>query len=117
MVNVADATGDAPAGTTLVTNTGTTETGVTPDPSIVLTKEITQVNDTNGNGILGDAGDEILYDLNVTNTGNTSLANVRITDTRLGLANAPLTTPSAGANLAPTQSLSLIHISEPTRPY
>ncbi|WP_168797704.1 DUF7507 domain-containing protein [Aliishimia ponticola] len=104
ILNEADATGNVPGGTTLETEPDTAETGVSLTPGIELTKAITQVTDTNGNGILGDAGDEVLYDLTVTNTGITSLANVRVTDAKLGLTNAALTAPSTGANLAPGDS-------------
>ena len=65
-----------------------------PMPGIVLTKRIADVIDTNGNGLFGDLGDEILYSLEATNTGNTALANVVLTDELLELDAAPMD-PSA----------------------
>lgn len=111
IANVADATGTPQPGTTLVTITDTTDTGADPAPAITLTKAITAVNDANGNGILGDSGDEIVYDLTVTNSGFTSLADVRVTDAEIGLSDAPLTSPTAGANLAAGDSGAIIGLS------
>ncbi len=85
IVNIADATGTPPSGTTLETVTSSTNTGISPAPGITLVKAITDVVDVNGNGLFGDVGDTIVYDLTVTNTGNTSLAGVTLTDAKLGL--------------------------------
>ncbi|MEL7178719.1 MAG: SdrD B-like domain-containing protein [Pseudomonadota bacterium] len=104
IANAATADGTPPTGTTIVTNTDTTETGDTPTPIIELTKEITAVTDANGNGILGDAGDTVTYDFEVFNNGNTSLANIRIDDPALDLVNARLTQPSLNPALAPGES-------------
>ncbi|MEM1340730.1 MAG: hypothetical protein AAGF68_00325 [Pseudomonadota bacterium] len=61
-------------------------------PEITLVKAITSVTNTSvPAGILGDAGDTINYTLTVTNTGNTSLADITVTDALLGLSNAPVT--------------------------
>ncbi|MCH2078009.1 MAG: hypothetical protein MK180_14220 [Rhodobacteraceae bacterium] len=105
--NTASVTGTPPPGTTITSTPDSTETGVAPSPSIVLTKEITAVTDANSNSILGDAGDTVTYDLIVTNTGNTSLGSIGITDAELGLVDVPLNTPSAGAALAPGASGSI----------
>jgi uncharacterized repeat protein (TIGR01451 family) len=59
-------------------------------PSIDIAKSITGVADTNGNGIFGDPGDMVTYDFTVTNTGNTALAGVTITDGLLGLSDEPV---------------------------
>jgi len=67
------------------------------EPAIVLTKAIADVRDLNGNGLFGDVGDEVVYNFTVTNTGNTSLANVTVTDALLGLTAVPVVQP----NLAP----------------
>ncbi|WP_165611810.1 DUF7507 domain-containing protein [Cognatiyoonia koreensis] len=54
-----------------------------PIPSLSVIKSITDVADTNGSGIT-DAGDTLTYGFVVTNTGNVALADVAITDPRVG---------------------------------
>ncbi|MEO1346065.1 MAG: hypothetical protein AAFV74_18130 [Pseudomonadota bacterium] len=70
---------------------------IASQPELTLTKSVSSVADTNGNGVIGDAGDTITYDFEVENTGNTSLAGVGITDPLLGLTNVAVTP----VNLAP----------------
>lgn len=48
---------------------------------IALVKSVTSVEDTNGTGAFGDAGDTVNYVFTVENTGQTSLAQVTVTDT------------------------------------
>lgn len=54
-----------------------------PVPSLELVKSVSSVEDTNGSGIFGDAGDLVNYTFTATNTGNTSLAAISVTDTGL----------------------------------
>jgi hypothetical protein len=65
--------------------------------ALTLVKSITSVADTNGSGLLGDAGDTVTYAFRVENTGATSLAGITVTDALLGLAGAAVTP----ADLAP----------------
>ncbi|MCX7564568.1 DUF11 domain-containing protein, partial [Xanthomonadaceae bacterium XH05] len=64
------------------------------NPSLTLVKSVTSA------GPYG-AGDTIAYQFVVTNTGNTTLTNVNVTDPLPGLS-ALVCTPSAPATLAPT---------------
>lgn len=104
IANVASATGTPPADVPLVSVDDDATTGVGAAPALELFKAITDIADSNGNGILGDAGDTVTYDLTVTNTGNTSLSAIEVTDPVLGLSAAELTAPSGGASLAPGES-------------
>ena len=51
---------------------------------IRLVQMVTGVEDTNGNGIFGDAGDTVRYSYTAENTGDTSLADVRVDDAGFG---------------------------------
>ncbi|MEL7204727.1 MAG: hypothetical protein AAGL19_11185, partial [Pseudomonadota bacterium] len=78
----------------------TASVSVLARPELTIEKSIADVADTNGNGIIGDAGDTITYDFTVTNTGDTSMAGVTITDTKLNLTNVAVT-PSDLTTTAP----------------
>jgi gliding motility-associated-like protein len=54
------------------------------------------VIDTNGDGIIGDAGDHIKYSFIVTNTGTATLTNVIVTDSKVIVIGGPITL-AAGA--------------------
>ncbi len=89
--------------------TGTTDGDPTNDPTvqliaqsavIQLTKVITGVSDTNGNGVT-DAGDTINYAFTLTNAGNVTLTNINVNDPLVSVVSA---TGSAIASLAPGAS-------------
>ena len=61
-----------------------TETVVVVVPSIELVQSIDGVEDTNGNGVFGDAGDTVNYIYTAENTGDTSLAGITVDDTGFG---------------------------------
>ncbi len=75
---------------------------ITPMPSLSVTKSIVSVSDENGNG-LTDVDDIVTYVFNVTNKGNTSLADVRISDPKLGVVTVAVTP----ADLAPGDTATL----------
>ena len=54
-------------------------------PGFGFVKE-SEVEDTNGNGYLGDAGDTIIYTFKVTNTGDVTLTTALLNDTLLGIS-------------------------------
>ncbi len=61
-------------------------------PSIEVVKAITSVTDTIADGIVGE-GDTVNYMFTVTNTGNTSLSRVTISDEKLDLTDVLCVTP------------------------
>ncbi|QZY52262.1 DUF7507 domain-containing protein [Leucobacter tenebrionis] len=71
-------------------------------PSFEFEKSVTGVEDTNENGIDGDAGDTISWGFEVTNTGNSPIESVKLTDEMLGiegqecLAEGTVLAPHAG---------------------
>ncbi|GAA4081724.1 hypothetical protein GCM10023066_12060 [Nocardioides kongjuensis] len=100
--NRASATADVPPGVPpVVPPNDVTETPAVPAPAIDLDKKA-KVEDVNGNGRT-DIGDYIHYSFKVTNTGNTTLTNVRVDDEMLaGLGigiTCPQTTLSVGASM------------------
>ncbi|MEM7721496.1 MAG: hypothetical protein AAF376_03910 [Pseudomonadota bacterium] len=110
---------------TPVNNPGTTDTNGTPGdddneptllsvpvaaPGLEVVKSVGSVTDTNGNGVLGDAGDTVTYDFMVTNTGNTSLAGVEINDPLLSavpLAVSPADLAPGGVATLTGQALTI----------
>ena len=89
IVDVADPDGTGPDDPTVLNLPAT-------GPEITLVKSIVDVEDVNGNGLLGDVGDRVTYELTVRNTGNTALAGVTISDLTLGLVNVPISPPDLG---------------------
>lgn len=79
----------------------------TPGSSIGVVKSITSVSDTNDDG-LTDAGDVIHYRIVATNTGQSALTGVSVTDVLAPPAGPALTltcTPEAPATLAPAATI------------
>ncbi|APG65176.1 hypothetical protein LPB136_07375 [Tenacibaculum todarodis] len=84
------------------------DTGADNDPtnsplpttsSIALTKGVSPLTDTNGDGLVG-AGDQVTYTFTVENTGSTTIEAVTVTDATIGLSNAVVTP----ATLQPTET-------------
>lgn len=73
-----------------------TRTNLTQQPSIALIKTVASVTDTNANGV-NDPGDVINYSFAVTNTGNTTLRDVRVTDANAVVSGGPLQSLTPGA--------------------
>jgi uncharacterized repeat protein (TIGR01451 family) len=81
VVNIATATGVPPSGGMTVSEPDTAYTTVINMPLITLEKSAASPSVENGvDPLLPDAGDEIDYTFEVTNTGNVSLTGVSVTD-------------------------------------
>ena len=63
-------------------------------PELTLVKSIGDILDTSGDGLFGGLDDTIVYEFEVTNTGNLPLADITITDDLISFVNVPVT-PSA----------------------
>jgi uncharacterized repeat protein (TIGR01451 family) len=95
--NTATATGTPPTGPD-VTDTDDAQVPATAGAELILDKRVAGLIDVNGNGIT-DAGDEIDYEFEVTNTGGATLTNVTVNDPLVGLVVCNPTT------LAPNESV------------
>ena len=87
VINQATARSDAVSGSAVsdvsdsadITEDDPTVTPIIVKPAIALVKRARSITNTNGNGLV-DAGDTIVYEFIVTNTGNVSLSNIQISD-------------------------------------
>jgi uncharacterized repeat protein (TIGR01451 family) len=95
--NTATATGTPPTGPD-VTDTDDAQVPAVRAPAIELVKTADRTKLVAGNGIT-DAGDEIDYEFEVTNTGGATLTNVTVNDPLVGLVVCNPTT------LAPNESV------------
>jgi uncharacterized repeat protein (TIGR01451 family) len=93
LVNTASVVGTPPVGDPVSDDDTVTVPLATPR-SITIEKTAGTVTDVDSNGV--DVGDTILYSFEVTNTGNTTLTNVTVTDPKVGAVTCPTTTLAPG---------------------
>ncbi|MGN6428530.1 MAG: DUF7507 domain-containing protein, partial [Leifsonia sp.] len=101
VLNTAFATGTTPAGAETPSEPADTSTPITRAPAIALTKEA----DATGVQNPTRPGDPIVYRFAVTNTGNTTLTGVQITDSLAGLGPFTFVWPGADGVLEPGQQV------------
>ncbi|QWL31131.1 DUF7507 domain-containing protein [Rathayibacter toxicus] len=99
---------DAGAVTNTATATGTPPTGAAVTSSASRTVTLTRTNDltltkTANPAFVGAAGTVITYTLRATNTGNTTLTGVSISDPKSGLSSLSYTWPGTAGRLTPGQ--------------
>ncbi|MDO6735643.1 SdrD B-like domain-containing protein [Octadecabacter sp. 1_MG-2023] len=81
------------------TNLGNDPTAlIIPAPAVEVVKSASAVIDTNGNGFT-DEGDEVQFDFEVSNTGNTDLTSIVVSDPLPGMTitGSPIATINEGA--------------------
>ncbi len=94
--NTATATGQAPAGGPVVSQTSSTDTPVVQASGLSLVKSAA-VSDLNGNGIT-DLADRITWSFGVANTGTTTISAISVADPVAGAVTCPVTSLAAGAS-------------------
>ncbi|MET3565739.1 putative repeat protein (TIGR01451 family) [Leifsonia sp. 563] len=101
VANAATSTGTPPTGPDVTTPPSTTDTPLTATPSLDLVKTA----DASAVQSPAAVGDTVTYTFVSTNTGNTTLTGVTITDPLPGLSSLTYTWPGAPGTLAPGESV------------
>ncbi len=89
--NTASVAGTPPVGSpALLPATGTNSVEINQTSQIAIIKTIGAITDVNGNGRT-DANDRVTYTFTVSNPGNTTLTDVRVTDPLVTVSGGPTT--------------------------
>jgi uncharacterized repeat protein (TIGR01451 family) len=100
--NVATASGKKPDGSEVTSPSDETRTPLERHAAQTLDKRVASITDVDGDGRT-DAGDKIVYEFDVTNTGNVTLNQVSVGDPKL--AAAGITVTCEPTTLAPGKSV------------
>ncbi|MCB0906356.1 MAG: hypothetical protein KDB63_04465, partial [Nocardioidaceae bacterium] len=95
VANTATVSGTPPTGAAVTAQASATKT-IARTRSITLDKQSGAITDTDANGV--DAGDTVAYTFLVTNTGNTTVTGLSISDAKVGSVTCPATTLAPGAS-------------------
>ncbi|SDJ09592.1 conserved repeat domain-containing protein [Frankineae bacterium MT45] len=95
--NTATATGILPGGSPVLSDPSTATVPLASRPGLALVKRA-QVVDNNGDGVTGP-GDTILWTFLVTNTGNVTMSNLVVNDSRAGRVTCPVTSVAPGRSV------------------
>lgn len=94
--NTATATGNPPSGDPVTSNEDTATSPLDAEPGITIEKSAAEPVDANNSGTQNE-GDTIEYTFVVTNTGNTTLNSITVTDTKIsGEVGCPVRTLAPG---------------------
>lgn len=106
-VNVALVKGDTPKGPVEDDDDDKVPTKGTPGIEIVKSHEDSAFVDANGNGTLGDKGDQVSFTFEVTNTGTYTSKDTVVTDEKLDAAGVALQDGGALGDLAPDEVVTI----------
>ncbi len=98
VVNTATGNATPPAGVSFTPPTDTVTTPTQPSSSGLTMRKTAALNDLNANDV-ADVGETIDYTFLLTNTGNTSLTGVSVSDPKAGSVTCPSTTLAPGASM------------------
>lgn len=82
VINTAIVTGEGADGSSFSANVGPTETGYNIEAGLALEVDASQILDANGNGVVGDAGDTLVYEYTIRNNSPRTAFNLTLTESK-----------------------------------
>ncbi len=96
--NTATASGTPPVGDPVTDSDSATVSGPAPAPSVEVIKSVSAINGNPGTTEYSEVGDVISYAFTITNTGNVTLSNIRLTDPDASVSGGPIPSLAPGAS-------------------